>query len=218
MKIKFRNNRKSGFSRAPIWQTIYADMMTNLMLFFLMLYAMTRLEMDPRDRTSFQQVFGKEMMGRNEYSTAEVARHKMSDEDIVKEATKIKGFKEMDESNIRLALPGEVLFDSASAELKSTAAESLQQTLDIIKKIPNKIVIEGYTDDLPILTKEYSSNWELSLARAESVLNYMISSGIPRERLCISGYGEFKPMVPNSDAVSRAKNRRIEISIIKRNE
>jgi chemotaxis protein MotB len=218
MIFKPKRKRKAGFARAPIWQTIYADMMTNLMLFFLMLYAMTRLDLDARAKTNFQQVFGKEMMGRNEYSSAEVERHKMTDDEIVKEASKIKGFKQTDESNIRLSLPGEVLFDSASAELKSTAAESLQQTLDMIKKIPNKIVIEGFTDDVPILTKEYSSNWELSLARAESVLNFMIANGVPRERLCMSGYGEFKPMVPNTDAVSRAKNRRIEISIIKKNE
>jgi chemotaxis protein MotB len=206
-----RKPNKQGFSRAPVWMTIYADMMTNLMLFFLMLYAMSRIEMDARERARFQQAFGDEMLGRNQ--TIE-ARHKMTESDIAKEASKIKGFIASDEARIRLSLPGEVLFDSGSADLKASAAGSLEQVLAMIKKIPNKIMIEGHTDDNPVHSAVFISNWDLSLARAESVVDFLVSQGVPRERLCLAGYGEFKPMVPNSDDINRAKNRRIEISII----
>jgi len=209
-----RNPNRQGFSRAPIWMTIYADMMTNLMLFFLMLYAMSRFEMDARARSKFQQDFGDEMLGRKQNVAAETAGHRMTEGDIVKEASKIKGFMASDEASIRLSLPGEVLFDSGSPELKSSAAASLQQVLDMIKKIPNKIMVEGHTDDRPINSGNFSSNWELSLARAESVVDFMADNGVPRERLCLAGYGEFKPLVPNTDDTNRAKNRRIEISII----
>jgi len=127
--------------------TIYADMMTNLMLFFLMLYAMSRFEMDARARSQFQQAFGNEMLGRRQKVSEPAAAHKMTEGDIVKEASKIKGFIASDEARIRLSLPGEVLFDSGSSDLKSSASTSLQQVLEMIKKIPNKIMIEGHTDD-----------------------------------------------------------------------
>jgi chemotaxis protein MotB len=213
-----RRPRKQGFSRAPIWMTIYADMMTTLMLFFLMLYAMTRLDLNAETRKDFQQALGKEVMGRDQYSTAEVERHKMTDEEIAKEASKIKGFMQTDETSIKLSLQGEVLFDSGSSELKESASESMKQTLDIIAKISNKVIVEGYTDDVPIFTSQYKSNWELSLARAESVVNYLTANGVARGRICLAGYGEFKPLVLNKDTASRARNRRIEISIIKKNE
>ncbi len=206
------SRRKQGFSRAPIWMTIYADMMTNLMLFFLMLYAFSRFEMDAKSRNQYQQVFGQELLGIQ--SPVAQKRHKMTEDDIVREASKIKGFIASDEARIRLSMPGEVLFNSGSAELNGSAAGSLQQVLEMIKKIPNKIMVEGHTDDRPMVSEEFSSNWELSLARAESVVDYFAANGVPRERLCLSGYGEFKPLVANTDDASRAKNRRIEISII----
>jgi chemotaxis protein MotB len=192
--------------------TIYADMMTNLMLFFLMLYAMSRFEMDAKARDRYQQAFGDELLGRK--PVAQEKAHKMTEDDILREASRIKGFMTSDETRIRLSMPGEVLFDSGSADLKSTASGSLQQVLEMIKKIPNKIMVEGFTDDRPIQTEEFSSNWELSLARAESVVDFMAANGVPKERLCLSGYGEFKPLAPNTSDENRAKNRRIEISII----
>ena len=200
--------------RSPIWLTMYADIMTNLMLFFLVLYALTR--MDAATRGSISQTMGEKFAGRAYKSSAESNRHKMMEEEFQQEAKKIQGLVETNEEKIKLSMPGEILFESASADLKGSAVQFLSDMANLLKKTSDKIIIEGNTDDVPIHTQKYESNWELSVARAESVLEYFASDGVPIGQLCISGYGEFKPLVPNTSPENRAKNRRIEISIMKK--
>jgi len=80
----------------------------------------------------------------------------------------------------------------------------------------NQIRIEGHTDDLPIHNSVFPSNWELSSARAISVLRYFIQKGIEPQRLAAVGYGEYHPLVPNTSPENRARNRRVEIYIQKK--
>jgi chemotaxis protein MotB len=215
---KIKPKRVFETSRAPIWVITYADMMTNLMLFFLVLFAFTRMDSKSQDKMSktFKSDFSNtQQTGGNGSGTGD-GKQEMSDENIKQEAGKVNGLVDANEERIKFSLSGEVLFDLGSAELKSEAKKNLLETIKIFEKIPNTIIVEGYTDNIPIKTREFSSNWELSLARAESVLNFIAANGIPANRLCIAGYGEYKPIVPNTDEISRAKNRRIEISILKR--
>ena len=81
--------------------------------------------------------------------------------------------------------------------------------------LPNYILIEGHTDDLPIHNTEFPSNWELSSARATNVVQEMIQCGITPARLSATGYGEYRPRVPNDSDQHRQMNRRVDIVILR---
>jgi len=109
-----------------------------------------------------------------------------------------------------------ILFDSGKAELKQEGIKVLQQIGDILKSAVDKnIQVEGHTDNVPIrgpLTEKYPSNWELSTARATTVLHFLQERvNISGERLSAVGYGEYQPVASNSTAEGRAQNRRIQI-------
>ena len=112
-----------------------------------------------------------------------------------------------------LKLPGKVLFDLGKAELKPEAKRTLDKIIPLLKSYSYGIQVEGHTDNLPIHTKRFRSNWELSAARAISVVKYLMQNGISQQRLSALGYGEHRPIVPNDTPEHRALNRRIEILI-----
>jgi chemotaxis protein MotB len=106
------------------------------------------------------------------------------------------------------------LFDPGSAALKPQGIKVLDKLAETLKAQPDKVIrVEGHTDDRPIQTERFKSNWQLSAARATEVVGYLEKHGIPAERLIAVGYGASRPAVPNTDAESRAKNRRVEIIV-----
>ncbi|MCT4618481.1 MAG: flagellar motor protein MotB [Marinisporobacter sp.] len=108
-----------------------------------------------------------------------------------------------------------IFFPSAKADLSEDGYEVLSLMRDKLKKVDNDIIVEGFTDNLPIHTKEYPSNWELSVARAISVVKYLTKEkGIDPNRVSVSGYGERNPIDTNDTKEGRANNRRIEITIV----
>ncbi|MGC8867315.1 MAG: OmpA/MotB family protein, partial [Elusimicrobiales bacterium] len=109
-----------------------------------------------------------------------------------------------------------ILFDSGSAVLKSQAQNILLPVINELKKLPNDIVIEGHTDNVPIKGGRYATNFELSMARAYSVIEFMRKNGIDPRRLSGIGYGEWRPIADNSTPEGRSKNRRIEITLIRK--
>lgn len=112
----------------------------------------------------------------------------------------------------------QIFFDSGRATLKPSGKEILNKLGDALKSYNNKIIrIVGYTDNVPVaksIQKMYPSNWELSVARATSVVRYLQQAGVPPERMIASGRGEYAPVVPNDTPEDRQKNRRIEIQLI----
>jgi len=93
----------------------------------------------------------------------------------------------------------------------------LHSIAQAIKRVPYTVLIEGHTDNEPLLSgSRYASNWELSLARAMSVVDYLVTDeGIAPERLGVAAFGEYHPRFPNDTSLHRAANRRIEISILR---
>jgi chemotaxis protein MotB len=124
----------------------------------------------------------------------------------------------------RFVFQSEVLFNSGEARLEPAGQAQLQQlakTLrDISAKIPAKIDwilrVDGHTDDIPIATAKFPSNWELSTQRAISVVKELVKQGIPPERLAATGFGEFQPLDQNNDEIARRRNRRIELKLTQR--
>lgn len=120
------------------------------------------------------------------------------------------------ERGLVISIKNTFLFPSGSDELNPQARKVVEQLGKFLTTIPNQIRVEGHTDDLAINTTQFPSNWELSVARAATVLHILQKdAGIDGKHLSVGGYGEHKPLVPNLDATNRSKNRRVDIVILK---
>ncbi|CAI8998061.1 chemotaxis protein MotB [Brevibacillus sp. IT-7CA2] len=119
------------------------------------------------------------------------------------------------EEGLRIRLPETILFTSGSADLQAQGKQVVGTVAGVLKRFEHKVRIEGYTDDVPISRSTYQSNWELSSARAISVMREMVDAhSLPASRFTVAGLGEYKPLVDNSNAENRSKNRRVEIVIL----
>jgi chemotaxis protein MotB len=124
----------------------------------------------------------------------------------------------------RFVFQSEVFFAKSEAEIAAAGQAQLDQLattlLEIALEIPGEIDwilrIDGHTDDDPISTSRYPSNWELSTARAISVVRYLINAGLPANRLVAAGFGEFHPIDKRNDEISQRRNRRIELKLTQR--
>ena len=116
---------------------------------------------------------------------------------------------------IVISMSGVLLFDSGSSVLRPESSKALQTISDLVRPMSNRIRVEGHTDAIPPADPAFSSNWELSTARAVSVLRFLTDKGaIPASRLAVAGYGEFQPLADNDTRQGRALNRRVDIAII----
>ena len=120
------------------------------------------------------------------------------------------------ERGITLTLSSHLLFDSGTAELRQEAQAVLDEVSEVIQASKRPVSIEGHTDDVPISSTRYPSNWDLSLSRAVHILMYLLKDGELRpERFSVAGYADTRPLVPNDRAENRVKNRRVELILLK---
>ncbi|GBD99608.1 motility protein B [bacterium BMS3Abin07] len=215
-----RNRRETS----PLWLIIFSDMTTNLMLFFLILFAMTRMT-----------ATGKELMieGMGNAVSDELRQVQLKGEKLLKQIKdeeainnlrnvlmhgKLAGYTKMtvDEDRVNITLNPPHFFATGSAELNPDILTELESLVDPLKRFPNDIVIEGHTDNVPVASGKYRSNWELSIARAVSVINFLTEKGLNPKQLITAGYGKYHPAYPNDTEEHRARNRRIEITIIRK--
>ena len=110
-------------------------------------------------------------------------------------------------------LTDKLLFDSGKATLKAAGLPLLNEMADLLNEVDQShpIVVEGYTDNVPIASSEFPSNWELSTARATTVVRYLIAQGVNQQRLGAAGYADLHPVASNAAPAGRALNRRVEI-------
>lgn len=123
---------------------------------------------------------------------------------------------QMQDKGLVITFVSEVLFDSGKAKLRHSCYEKLDKVESVLNSTVAdlNVGVEGHTDNQPIKRSNWKSNWELSSARALSVLHYLSSKGVAEERLSATGYGEFRPVASNDTAEGRQKNRRVEIVIL----
>lgn len=120
------------------------------------------------------------------------------------------------DGKIVIVVDGAIFFEVGSARLNRQINRFVNVLLDTMYKHPSyRMSIHGHTDDTPINTDQFPSNWELSAVRATTVLRYLIRGGVEPERLSATGYGDSVPLAPNNSAANRAKNRRIEFVLEK---
>jgi len=112
-------------------------------------------------------------------------------------------------------LTDKALYDSGSADLRPTTRAILDEVDGFLKQNANAVRVEGNTDDVPITTSSYPSNWELSAARATNVVRYLVEHDrLEPTRVSLAGYGEFRPLHPNATETDRQLNRRVDIVIL----
>ncbi|TDJ51104.1 MAG: flagellar motor protein [Nitrospina sp.] len=226
----------------PPWIITFADMVTLLMVFFILLFAIGNVEQEKwRDiKESLREALGAdsiEELGTRQgldvvkqiqtqvdektvYAVDEVgAMVNREMEDIISEVEEFV-FKNKLSGEVRVSsdprgavitISDVVLFPPGSAEMTPQGRKTLRQVFDVLKQFQYNVKIEGHTDNTPIHTLRYPSNWELSAFRASEVAHMMIDDGFPPERLSVEGFAEFRPKVPNTSAENRAINRRIEV-------
>ena len=115
------------------------------------------------------------------------------------------------ERGVIVSVKGQMLYEGGSDELQTEAFIFLDEIAKLAREFPYHMSIEGHSDDIPIATDRFPSNWHLSSARAIAALRYMVDAGgIDRGRLSASGYADTRPVVPNDSPENRAQNRRVE--------
>lgn len=115
---------------------------------------------------------------------------------------------------LEVEINSDILFDTGEATLDASAQATLDKLADVLVNVPNSIRVEGYTDNRPISTLRFPSNWELSAARAASVVHLFAAKGIAPDRLAMIGYGEYKPHQSNATEAGRNANRRVVLIIM----
>ena len=115
---------------------------------------------------------------------------------------------------LEVEINSDILFDTGSAALDASAREVLSRLAGVLREAPNPVRVEGYTDDRPINTVQFPSNWELSAARAASVVHLFAGNGVDPARLAMVGYGEHRPRAENLTEEGRNRNRRVVLIVL----
>lgn len=210
--LTFRSSRnkeedfEGSLNKSALWAITYGDLMSFMSIFFLIMFVFASskslgVQMAMR---GVQKTFGNK-------SSDAVLKGLFSKEGLKNVAT-----VEVKDKKIRIVFTEPVLFPSGSATLRPGAQAVLARVADVLAALPNPVTIEGHTDPVPLRPgSAIKTNWELSMARAYTVLRFMIDQAHLKEsRLSAVGYGEFKPVQSNDTPEGRAANRRIEINIL----
>lgn len=221
-----RDDLQNRLNKGALWAVTYGDLMSYLMIFFLMMFSFSISKTDKTKSRKYEESLAniqKSFGGKTDAKRMERAKAQENEsrvESNLEKSMEAGGISSLVQiqSNarmVKLVLTEGVLFASGKADLKEPARKVLASIAAELKKIPNNIIIEGHTDNVPIRHGKYSSNWELSMARSYSVLLFMSGQGVSAKQLAGMGYGENVPVGDNATSEGRAKNRRIEISLLK---
>lgn len=231
-----RARKKESHGNLERWLITYADMITLLLIFFIVMYAISRI-----DAYKFQALAASlaEAMGAggmimespgpsfvpgasespgdelSEKQELESIRRKL-EAFARKKGLSAKITATTEQRGIVLSFQEDVLFALGSAELTPEAKKLIGEVAPILLETNNYLRVEGHTDNLPIHTRRYPSNWELSAARATSVLQQLLKTAdFEPGRLSAVAYGEYRPRVPNDSPENRQLNRRVDIVILR---
>ena len=217
---------------APAWMVTYGDMVTLLLCFFVLLFSFSVI-----DQVRFQQIMASiqiAFMGERGIMQAspEVSRqqhlelivpHRLDEVlvtyHVVQDFVQEERLEEMvslrvEERGVVLEIQDQILFDSGRADLKPGAVPLLDKVAVILQRVPNKVIVEGHTDNVPISTVFFPSNWELSVGTAVRVVRALSEQReLDPRRFVATGFGEYHPVATNQTALGRSRNRRVNIII-----
>lgn len=221
---------REGYSSGLRWLLTYADMITLLLAFFIVLYVSSKVDAKKYNdlAASIRMAFGVTLPAS---PIAQVGRggeklllpipdvvgmlmrrfgHEL-EEEIRQGRVEIQ----RTEKGIVLRFREAVLFESGRATLSDEAKRILDRVATSLRDIPNAIEVEGHTDSLPIRTHFFPTNWELSVVRATAVVRYLVEvRGLPPERLAARGMADNRPLVPEETLRGNPRNRRVEVHVL----
>ena len=226
------------------WIVTYADLVTLLLCFFVMLFSISSLDLQKfiqmfrgiHDSMGSPTAMVELVVPSSEEGKKEEEEKKPELDDYLAEPEEdnllsdVQEFVEKtrlgqyivvtrEKSKITIVVEGQVFFDSGVADFNPEALPILDDITRIILDYPRyRVNIKGHTDNNPISTERFPSNWELSAVRATTVLRYLIDKGVPPRRLTATGYGERLPIAANDSERNRARNRRVEFVLEKEKE
>ena len=209
---------------APFWMATFSDMMTLLLTFFVMLVAMSSVEVKKFEEalsyfTGRRGIMDQEgmMPGIMGVAGEQDTRERATQFERIARAVQDEGLGDavevdLTERGVRVTFADSVAFAPGSVALDARAQRVLQTIAEMATGVA-RVEVEGHTDDRPISTPAYPSNWELSAARAASVVRFLIDQpgALRPDRYVASGYGEHRPRAPNDIPEGRARNRRISV-------
>jgi chemotaxis protein MotB len=210
------------------WLLTYADLITLLLGLFVILYAMSKIDAGKYAEiaSALGGVFGSPqgvLVGQNGVLDQPVTSLQ---NDRKKVAEQIRSALKLDsnpmpiqvtenERGVTVHIMEELLFASGRAEIKTTSFAAIDTLARILRELPNDLRVEGHTDNVPIATPLFPSNWHLSVARAVNVGYYLIEKHrLVADRVSVVGYSEYRPILPNDSPEHRAVNRRVDIVIV----
>ncbi len=217
------------------WLVSYADFITLLFAFFVVMFAVSQVDSKKVGRftEAFSKAVGIDVFPMNGQSllsggrtpdetSGQAEQGVLSVIDDLRKTLAVmaankdtlQGLQVIKMRNeLVLRLPEGVFFDSGDARVKETTTRMLKVLLPEIKQRPVEVRIEGHTDNRPIASGRFHSNWELSTARASAVMTIFLAEGMLPERTSIAGYAEFRPIADNSTDEGRKQNRRVDLVV-----
>lgn len=232
----------SGMER---WLLTYADLITLLMVFFVLMYSISTVNAEKMEAVaqSLSQVLKGSAMEIMDFSGPAIIEGQSGatpgTEELLASAVKMAAAQErleqyletleaidpdisknivimQQERGLVISLKDTLLFPKGSAELTPRARQIISGVGQSLSELPNYYRVEGHTDNLPIHTAQFPSNWELSALRANNVARLLISeNAVDPEKISITGYGEYRPLVANTNEINRSINRRVDIVVLK---
>ncbi len=214
------------------WLSTFNDMVTLLLTFFVLLLSLSKLDVAKVKEASYSFSSACGFMESGDLIDVDVfkpfvASHKSK---ILKNREEEKELSDLInqlgginavvvEEGVSATLKDNVLFESGFADIKVENRPLLKALSSILQKADCQIRVEGHTDNVPVNNEQFSTNWELSVARSVKIVKYFISEGkISPEKLSAAGYADSKPILPNVSNHNRELNRRVEIMLTLRNE
>ena len=234
--LPMRRQRRRIEGHKGSWLTTYSDMVTLVLCFFVILFSMSAVDATKFDQVvlSMQAALGVMPGARVPYESAPLDYDNLRQQLVEEETDSMKDLYDdltrfveetglaasvgvaQEMQGIVLRFSDSVLFDLGRAELKEEAKGLLRQLAAFLSEHPYHLRVEGHTDNLPIQTARFPSNWELSTARSTTVVRYFEDNSLfSPHRLSAVGYGEFRPLRPNDSEENRALNRRVDMVILR---
>lgn len=210
------------------WLLTYADMITLLLVFFIVLYAISQVnkyKYETLIKALHQVLNGQKVQpyvgaSPKSLSTAQssAALQKLAQE--IQSAINQSGDQSqaqvvMEAEGIRVTFEGSLLFAEGQATILPQGKPVLKRIAALLAPVSNRIVVEGYTDSLPIHTARFHSNWDLAAIRATTVLSYLIGQGVGPARFAAEAFGRYRPVASNATPQGRQRNRRVDVVILK---
>lgn len=239
--MRLKRQTSSNKKGAPYWMVTFSDLVTLILVFFILLFSMSQIDLIKfqmiADSFKNREIldFNPSIIPNDQPPNIienpdgdggdDLTERGLDENSLQRLLAEIEEFLEENdledvilanrtERGVVLVLDEQVLFETGEAEIIGGENAFLDKVGSMLENIPNLVKVEGHTDNRPITTFRYPSNWELSAARSSSVIRYLIENfQLESSRFIAVGYGETRPIVPNTGPENWQKNRRVEIVI-----